>query len=128
MRDIEDMLWDLQYDMERREKENRKANARVQKSLNEELDFHLKNKNPEYETFTLSELKTIVASRQKDGKAHIEDRALYKKYWDFVYNFGFYGWFEHEDVDKDEDDPNLGDRLKWFTQAIENYLRERNLL
>ena len=125
MRDIEDMLWDLQYDMERREKENRKANARVQKSLNEELDFHLKNKNPEYETFTLSELKTIVASRQRDGEAHIKDDALYEKYSDFMYHFGFDTNFE---PDVDEDDVNLGYRFKWFPQAIENYLRERNLL
>ena len=125
MRDIEDMLLHLQVDMELREKEYRKVNARVQESLNEKLDSDLKNKNSKYTTFTLSELKTIVASRQRDGEAHIKDDALYEKYSDFMYNFGFDGNFE---PCVDEDDVNLGYRFKWFPQAIENYLRERNLL
>ena len=123
MRDIEDMLLDLQIDMEWREKEYRKVNAQAQERLNEKLDSDLKNKNSKY--FTLSELKTIVASRQRDGEAHIKDNALYEKYSDFMYNFGFDANFE---PCVDEDDVNLGYRFKWFPQAIENYLRERNLL
>ena len=125
MRDIEEMLWSMQYDMEQREKEYRKANAWTQERLNEKLDSDLKNKNPKYTTFTLSELKTIVASRQRNGEADIEDRALSEKYWDFIFhgcNFDYY--FEGYD----EDEVSLGDRCKWFPQAIENYLRERNLL
>ena len=127
MRDIEEMLWSMQYDMERREKEYRKANARVQERLNEKLDEYLKNKNSKSAIFTLSELKTIVTSRQKDGESHIEDKALREKYWDFIGNFSldFDVYFYKDD---DDDDVYLGDIYHWFPQAVENYLRERNLL
>ena len=63
MRDIEDMLWDLQYDMERRREEYRETDAWMQERLNKYLDGSLK-----YKKLTLSDIKTILATRDKQGR------------------------------------------------------------
>lgn len=114
---IDDLLWEMEYEAEKREDEYREASAQAQEALYRHLD-----KGYYGVRLTLSEIEAIVASIDKYGKPDLPYRSeLYKKYDELLWSF-FDGPWDFNDGDE----PGvLGDVTLWFPKHMALYLEDK---
>ena len=114
MNDIESLLWDIQYEAERREEEYRDAYEKAKEAM--KFAFGV---------LTLDELEAIVASMPlKDSVPLIKDRALRKKYEQCLSHF--FGYAQH--LFGDEGEPLGNDPYFWPVKQLKPYLEYRKNL